>query len=79
VPQGSVGGPTYFSLFIDDMAADISSRMIQFADDTKLRKIIRNEDDSKNCKMTWRNWKNGYKWLLKFLSETMQGSSSGNQ
>ena len=42
VPQGSVGGPTYFSVFID-MADDISSRMIKFADDTKLWKIINNE------------------------------------
>ena len=36
VPQGSVGGPTQFSLYIDDMVDGIDSRMIQFADDTKM-------------------------------------------
>jgi hypothetical protein len=67
VPQGSVGGPTYFSVFIDDMANDISSRMIQFADDTKLWKIINNEEDRNELQRdleSLEDWSN--KWLLKF-------------
>ena len=65
VPQGSVGGPT--SVFIDDMADDISSRTIQFADDTKLWKIINNEEDKNELQKDLErleDWSD--KWLLKF-------------
>ena len=46
VPQGSVGGPTQFSLYIDDMVDGIDSRMIQFADDTKMWRRIHDRGDN---------------------------------
>ena len=46
VPQGSVGGPTQFSLYIDDMVDGIDSRMIQFADDTKMWRRIHDRSDN---------------------------------
>ena len=45
VPQGSVGGPTQFSIFIDDMADYVNNKMIQFADDTKLWNKIDTEEE----------------------------------
>ena len=62
-----MGGPTFFSVFIDDMADDISSRMIQFADDTKLWKIINNEEDKNEMQKNLErleDWSD--RWLLKF-------------
>lgn len=59
-------GPPYFSVFIDDIADDISSRMIQFADDTKLRKISENKEDKKElAKNLARLEDSSGKWLLK--------------
>ena len=67
VPQGSVGGPTQFSLYIDDMADNVASRIIQFADDTKLWRIIRNVEDRDFLQAvmdTLKDWSD--EWLLKF-------------
>jgi transcription termination factor NusB len=67
VPQGSVGGPTQFCLFIDDMSEGITSRIIQFADDTKLWRVIRSPEDRDalqgdiNILELWSD-----KWLLRF-------------
>ena len=56
VPQGSVGGPY-----------DITSRIIQFADNTKLWNIINNEEDKNELQKDLErleDWSD--KWLLKF-------------
>jgi ribonuclease P/MRP protein subunit RPP40 len=67
VPQGSVGGPMQFSLFLDDMADEIVNRIIQFADDTKLWRRMRNELDRESLQKDLEalsSWSE--RWKLKF-------------
>ena len=45
VPQGTIGGPTQFGLYVHDMPEFVVNRIIQFADDTKLWRIIQGETD----------------------------------
>ena len=45
VPQGSVLGPTLFILYVMDIPEVIKSSVDMFADDTKLYRAIRNDED----------------------------------
>ena len=47
VPQGTILGPLLFSLYINDISADIESEIRFFADDCACYREIKNEDTLK--------------------------------
>ena len=67
IPQGSVLGPSLFTIFINDIPNDITSNVKMFADDTKfynsahLNHLIQ---EDLNCVLQWSN-----EWLLPFNIE----------
>ena len=45
VPQGSVLGPILFLIYINDLDDDITSKVLKFADDTKVFRKIKSDVD----------------------------------
>ena len=48
VPQGSVSGPILFLIYINDLEDDISSKVLKFADDTKVFRKVTNVTDKQS-------------------------------
>ena len=67
IPQWSVLGPMLFVIYINDLPEHVISQMYLFADDTKLMKKVRTQNDSvllQNDMDGMQNWSNT--WLLNF-------------
>ena len=47
-PQGSVLGPIRFIIYINDLEDDISSKVLKFADDTKVFRKVTNDTDKQS-------------------------------
>ena len=48
VPQGSVLGPILFLIKINELEDDISSKVLKFADDTKIFRKVTNDTDKQS-------------------------------
>ena len=67
VPQGTILGPMFFLLFVNDMPDVVSSTAKMFADDTKLHRNIYSANDCKDLQEdlnTLSAW--SHHWLLRF-------------
>jgi hypothetical protein len=67
VPQGSVLGPLLFLIYINDIDSDLTSRLLKFADDTKLFRAISNQNDIDLIRADLsklNDWSN--RWLMPF-------------
>ena len=80
VPQGSVLGPLLFLIYINDLDSGILSRLVKFADDTKIggvantvaaAKVIQNDLDS------IQNWADT--WQMAFNREKCKVLHAGNK
>ena len=62
VPQGSVLGPLLFNIHVNDMPIQVSSSVLQFADDFKMFRVIRDAQDFQQLQddisklLAWDEW-----------------------
>ena len=70
IPQGSVLGPIMFLIYVNDLPEVVSSTVKLFADDTKLYRVIKNEEDKLQLQEDLNNLQKwSEKWQLPFNVE----------
>ena len=80
IPQGSVLGPLLFVIFINDLPTQVKSDIFLFANDTKIFRNIRSEDDRETLQKdinTMLEWAN--KWQLEFHPDKCVSMSINNK
>ena len=78
IPQGSVLGPDLFVVYINDLPKNVTSEVRLFADDTKVSRQIRNENDAREVQdalHSLQGWSD--MWLLKFHPQKCKFMSIG--
>ena len=69
VPQGSVLGPILFLIYINDLEDDISSKVLKFADDTKVFRKVTNDTEKQSLQDDLEKlvkWSEKWQMLLNF-------------
>ena len=76
VPQGSVLGPMLFLIYINDLDDDITSKVLKFADDTKVFRKMKGDENRQHLQedlyklIEWSK-----KWLMLFNLESVSAST----
>ena len=71
VPQGSVLGPILFLIYINDLDDDITSKVVKFADDTKVFRKIKSDADRQQLQDDLNNlieWSEKWQMLFNYAS-----------
>ena len=70
IPQGGVLGPIMFLIYVNDLPEVVTSTVKLFADDTKLYRVIKNEEDKLQLQEHLKNLQKwSEKWQLPFTVE----------
>ena len=82
VPQGSVLGPILFLIYINDLDDDITSKVLKFADDTKVFRKIKSDEDRQQLqdelnKLT--EWSEKWQMLFNFGKCRCLPTGHGNE
>ena len=82
VPQGSVLGPILFLIYINDLDDDITSKVLKFADDTKVFRKIKSDADRQHLQDDLKKlieWSEKWQMLFNFGKCKCLHTGHGNE